>query len=161
MLPDGTYCLAPPPPGIDVATYYNALPAGVTVSSTTGVATVPPPPGTTPPPPPDTTDSSSGLTSTTTSTRYHIILQIGLFGGGVFFLHSNTKYLVVALLLVMPQSHWHYQHSFDYLVSLWSLILCVVILFNFCEVFASWKISSYFNCIMRPGNKPLFHVFFC
>ncbi|XP_031448591.1 splicing factor, suppressor of white-apricot homolog isoform X5 [Phasianus colchicus] len=68
MLPDGTYCLAPPPPGIDVATYYNALPAGVTVSSTTGVGTVPPPPGTTPPPPPDTTDSSSGLTSTTTST---------------------------------------------------------------------------------------------
>ncbi|KFP97217.1 Splicing factor, suppressor of white-apricot, partial [Haliaeetus albicilla] len=68
MLPDGTYCLAPPPPGIDVATYYNALPAGVTVSSATGVATVPPPPGTTPPPPPETTDSSSGLTSTTTST---------------------------------------------------------------------------------------------
>ncbi|XP_009995940.1 PREDICTED: splicing factor, suppressor of white-apricot homolog isoform X2 [Chaetura pelagica] len=68
MLPDGTYCLAPPPPGIDVATYYSALPAGVTVSSTTGVATVPPPPGTTPPPPPETTDSSSGLTSTTTST---------------------------------------------------------------------------------------------
>ncbi|XP_025951110.1 splicing factor, suppressor of white-apricot homolog isoform X3 [Dromaius novaehollandiae] len=67
MLPDGTYCLAPPPPGIDVATYYNALPAGVTVSSATGVATVPPPPGTTPPPPPDTTDSSSVLTSTTTS----------------------------------------------------------------------------------------------
>ncbi|XP_053938112.1 splicing factor, suppressor of white-apricot homolog isoform X3 [Cuculus canorus] len=69
MLPDGTYCLAPPPPGIDVATYYSALPAGVTVSSSTGVATVSPPPGTTPPPPPDTTtDSSSGLTSTTTST---------------------------------------------------------------------------------------------
>ncbi|XP_075290622.1 splicing factor, suppressor of white-apricot homolog isoform X3 [Opisthocomus hoazin] len=68
MLPDGTYCLAPPPPGIDVATYYSALPAGVTVSSTTGVATVPPPPGTTPPPPPDTTESSSALTSTTTST---------------------------------------------------------------------------------------------
>ncbi|NWV62122.1 SFSWA protein, partial [Malurus elegans] len=67
MLPDGTYCLAPPPPGIDVAAYYNALPAGVTVSSATGVATVPPPPGTTPPPPPDTTDSASGLTSTTTS----------------------------------------------------------------------------------------------
>ncbi|XP_030438968.1 splicing factor, suppressor of white-apricot homolog isoform X7 [Gopherus evgoodei] len=65
MLPDGTYCLAPPPPGIDVATYYSALPAGMTVSSTTGVTSVPPPPGTTPPPPPDTTDSSSGLTSTT------------------------------------------------------------------------------------------------
>ncbi|XP_024061515.1 splicing factor, suppressor of white-apricot homolog isoform X3 [Terrapene carolina triunguis] len=67
MLPDGTYCLAPPPPGIDVATYYSALPAGMTVSSTTGVTSVtsvPPPPGTTPPPPPDTTDSNSGLKST-------------------------------------------------------------------------------------------------
>ncbi|KAJ7309719.1 hypothetical protein JRQ81_007781 [Phrynocephalus forsythii] len=52
MLPDGSYCLAPPPPGVDMATYYSALPAGVTVSSTTGVATItaPPPPGTTPPP---------------------------------------------------------------------------------------------------------------
>ncbi|XP_065707352.1 splicing factor, suppressor of white-apricot homolog isoform X1 [Patagioenas fasciata] len=68
MLPDGTYCLAPPPPGIDVATYYSALPAGVTVSSAPGVATVPPPPGTTPPPPPDASDSSTSLTPTTTST---------------------------------------------------------------------------------------------
>ncbi|XP_019394520.1 PREDICTED: splicing factor, suppressor of white-apricot homolog isoform X5 [Crocodylus porosus] len=66
MLPDGTYCLAPPPPGIDVATYYSALPAGVTVSSTTGVATIPPPPGTTPPPPPDAAEADSGLTSGTT-----------------------------------------------------------------------------------------------
>ncbi|XP_043924698.1 splicing factor, suppressor of white-apricot homolog isoform X2 [Protopterus annectens] len=39
MLPDGTYCLAAPPPGMDVATYYNALPAGMTVAATTGVAT--------------------------------------------------------------------------------------------------------------------------
>ncbi|GAB1290218.1 Splicing factor, suppressor of white-apricot homolog [Apodemus speciosus] len=69
MLPDGTYCLAPPPPGIDVATYYSTLPAGVTVSSSPGVTTtVPPPPGTTPPPPPTTADSSSGVTSTTTTT---------------------------------------------------------------------------------------------
>ncbi|XP_028904446.1 splicing factor, suppressor of white-apricot homolog isoform X3 [Ornithorhynchus anatinus] len=68
MLPDGTYCLAPPPPGIDVATYYSALPAGVTVSSTTGVTTAPPPPGTTPPPPPTTTESSSGVTTSTSST---------------------------------------------------------------------------------------------
>ncbi|KYO39566.1 splicing factor, suppressor of white-apricot-like protein isoform C [Alligator mississippiensis] len=67
MLPDGTYCFAPPPPGIDVATYYSALPAGVTVSSTTGVATIPPPPGTTPPPPPDAAEADSGLTSSTTS----------------------------------------------------------------------------------------------
>ncbi|XP_015858241.1 splicing factor, suppressor of white-apricot homolog isoform X2 [Peromyscus maniculatus bairdii] len=69
MLPDGTYCLAPPPPGIDVATYYSTLPAGVTVSSSPGVTTtVPPPPGTTPPPPPTTAETSSGVTSTTTTT---------------------------------------------------------------------------------------------
>ncbi|XP_054853049.1 splicing factor, suppressor of white-apricot homolog isoform X2 [Eublepharis macularius] len=70
MLPDGTYCLAPPPPGIDVATYYSALPAGVTVSSTTGVATItaPPPPGTTPPPLSEAADDSSGVMPATTST---------------------------------------------------------------------------------------------
>ncbi|XP_008572846.1 PREDICTED: splicing factor, suppressor of white-apricot homolog isoform X4 [Galeopterus variegatus] len=69
MLPDGTYCLAPPPPGIDVATYYSTLPAGVTVSSSPGATTTaPPPPGTTPPPPPTTAESSSGATSTTTTT---------------------------------------------------------------------------------------------
>ncbi|XP_016001477.2 splicing factor, suppressor of white-apricot homolog isoform X1 [Rousettus aegyptiacus] len=69
MLPDGTYCLAPPPPGVDVATYYSTLPAGVAVSSTSGVAaTAPPPPGTTPPPPPTTAETSSGVTTTTTIT---------------------------------------------------------------------------------------------
>ncbi|XP_077164595.1 splicing factor, suppressor of white-apricot homolog isoform X2 [Paroedura picta] len=69
MLPDGTYCLAPPPPGIDVATYYSALPAGVTVSSTTGVATItaPPPPGTTPPPPSEAAEDSGGAVAATTS----------------------------------------------------------------------------------------------
>lgn len=70
VLPDGTYCLAPPPPGVDVATYYGALPAGVAVPSSAGVtAAAPPPPGTTPPPPPTTAESSSGVTSTIT-TRY-------------------------------------------------------------------------------------------
>ncbi|XP_059974453.1 splicing factor, suppressor of white-apricot homolog isoform X4 [Mesoplodon densirostris] len=69
MLPDGTYCLAPPPPGVDVATYYSTLPAGVAVSGSTGVtATAPPPPGTTPPPPPSTAETSSGVTSTTITT---------------------------------------------------------------------------------------------
>ncbi|XP_026543347.1 splicing factor, suppressor of white-apricot homolog [Notechis scutatus] len=71
MLPDGTYCLAPPPPGIDMATYYSALPAGVTVSSTTGVATItaPPPPGTTPPPSSleASEDTSGALPGTSTS----------------------------------------------------------------------------------------------
>lgn len=70
MLPDGTYCLAPPPPGIDVATYYSALPAGVTVSSTTGIATItaPPPPGTTPPPSSEAAEDASGVIPATTST---------------------------------------------------------------------------------------------
>ncbi|XP_044099494.1 splicing factor, suppressor of white-apricot homolog isoform X2 [Neovison vison] len=68
MLPDGTYCLAPPPPGVDVATYYSTLPAGVAVPSSTGVTTTaPPPPGTTPPPPPTTAETSSGVTSTITT----------------------------------------------------------------------------------------------
>ncbi|XP_030715801.1 splicing factor, suppressor of white-apricot homolog isoform X3 [Globicephala melas] len=69
VLPDGTYCLAPPPPGVDAATYYSALPAGVAVSGSAGVtATAPPPPGTTPPPPPSTAETSSGVTSTTITT---------------------------------------------------------------------------------------------
>ncbi|XP_068418653.1 splicing factor, suppressor of white-apricot homolog isoform X3 [Eschrichtius robustus] len=69
MLPDGTYCLAPPPPGVDAATYYSTLPAGVAVSGSAGVtATAPPPPGTTPPPPPSTAETSSGVTSTTITT---------------------------------------------------------------------------------------------
>ncbi|KAM8817868.1 splicing factor, suppressor of white-apricot homolog isoform 3-T3 [Rhynchonycteris naso] len=69
MLPDGTYCLAPPPPGVDVATYYSTLPATVAVSNTSGVtATAPPPPGTTPPPPPTTAETSSTATSTTITT---------------------------------------------------------------------------------------------
>uniref|UniRef100_A0A4X1UPS4 Splicing factor SWAP n=1 Tax=Sus scrofa TaxID=9823 RepID=A0A4X1UPS4_PIG len=74
MLPDGTYCLAPPPPGVDVATYYSTLPAGVAVSSSAGVtATAPPPPGTTPPPPPTTAETSSGVTSTTITTRFEFL----------------------------------------------------------------------------------------
>ncbi|XP_053135732.1 splicing factor, suppressor of white-apricot homolog isoform X2 [Hemicordylus capensis] len=69
MLPDGTYCLAPPPPGIDVATYYSALPAGVTVSSASGVMTItaPPPPGTTPPPPSEAPDDAGRTVPATTS----------------------------------------------------------------------------------------------
>uniref|UniRef100_G3Q0D5 Splicing factor, suppressor of white-apricot homolog n=1 Tax=Gasterosteus aculeatus aculeatus TaxID=481459 RepID=G3Q0D5_GASAC len=29
MLPDGTFCLAPPPPGIDASAYYSSMPPGV------------------------------------------------------------------------------------------------------------------------------------
>ncbi|KAM9330872.1 splicing factor, suppressor of white-apricot homolog [Gastrophryne carolinensis] len=31
MLPDGTYCLAPPPPGMDASTCYNSLPTGESI----------------------------------------------------------------------------------------------------------------------------------
>ncbi|KAL0965410.1 hypothetical protein UPYG_G00280900 [Umbra pygmaea] len=53
MLPDGTYCLAPPPPGIDANAYYSSLPSGSMIAppSSSGA---PPPPGTTPPPEPST-----------------------------------------------------------------------------------------------------------
>ncbi|XP_062868266.1 splicing factor, suppressor of white-apricot homolog [Trichomycterus rosablanca] len=50
MLPDGTYCLAPPPPGIDPGSYYNSMPAGMMPAHSAHIA--PPPPGTTPPPDP-------------------------------------------------------------------------------------------------------------
>lgn len=48
MLPDGTYCLAPPPPGIDASAYYGAMPTGMMPAQS--ASGVPPPPGTTPPP---------------------------------------------------------------------------------------------------------------
>lgn len=32
MLPDGTFCLAPPPPGIEATSYYNTVPSAVTAT---------------------------------------------------------------------------------------------------------------------------------
>lgn len=29
MLPDGSFCLAPPPPGVDATSYYNSMPSAV------------------------------------------------------------------------------------------------------------------------------------
>lgn len=57
MLPDGTYCLAPPPPGIDASTYYSSMPAGMIPAHSASPA--PPPPGTTPPPDSTLTDQSA------------------------------------------------------------------------------------------------------
>ncbi|XP_071206826.1 splicing factor, suppressor of white-apricot homolog isoform X2 [Salvelinus alpinus] len=54
MLPDGTYCLAPPPPGIDANAYYSSLPSGSMLAAPS-YSGAPPPPGTTPPPPPEPT----------------------------------------------------------------------------------------------------------
>lgn len=46
MLPDGTYCLAPPPPGIDASVYYTSMSASTV--PTPSVSAPPPPPGTVP-----------------------------------------------------------------------------------------------------------------
>ncbi|KAL1253179.1 hypothetical protein QQF64_017872, partial [Cirrhinus molitorella] len=53
MLPDGTYCLAPPPPGIDASPYYTSMPTGM----------MPAPPASAPPPPPGTTPSLDPATA--------------------------------------------------------------------------------------------------
>lgn len=49
MLPDGTFCLAPPPPGIDASSYYNNIPSAVMAPTTSSGAL--PHVGTTPTPP--------------------------------------------------------------------------------------------------------------
>lgn len=49
MLPDGTFCLAPPPPGIDASSYYTNMPSGV--MATPGSAGAGPNLGATPTPP--------------------------------------------------------------------------------------------------------------
>ena len=49
MLPDGTFCLAPPPPGIDASSYYNSIPSAVMAPPTSSEAL--PNLGTTPTPP--------------------------------------------------------------------------------------------------------------
>lgn len=49
MLPDGTFCLAPPPPGIDASSYYNSIPSAVMAPPTSSGAL--PNVGTTPTPP--------------------------------------------------------------------------------------------------------------
>ncbi|XP_057674797.1 splicing factor, suppressor of white-apricot homolog [Corythoichthys intestinalis] len=37
MLPDGTYCVAPPPPGVDATSYYSSVPsAGITSTTVSG-----------------------------------------------------------------------------------------------------------------------------
>ncbi|XP_070845056.1 splicing factor, suppressor of white-apricot homolog [Chaetodon trifascialis] len=62
MLPDGTFCLAPPPPGIDTSTYYNNMPSAVMATSTSSgalpnVGTTPSPSETTAMAPPATATS--------------------------------------------------------------------------------------------------------
>lgn len=142
MLPDGTYCLAPPPPGIDVATYYSALPAGVTVSSAPGVATVPPPPGTTPPPPPDASDSSTGLTPTTTSTRYRWHIGLLVWRG----LAPALQYEIFSKAFIIGDSSGASARVST--VWLWwphcGLWYCTwLLLLGYYEVFAWWKIKLF------------------
>ncbi|XP_034048999.1 splicing factor, suppressor of white-apricot homolog isoform X2 [Thalassophryne amazonica] len=37
MLPDGTYCLAPPPPGVDASSYYSSVPSAVVAPTSSEV----------------------------------------------------------------------------------------------------------------------------
>lgn len=63
MLPDGTFCLAPPPSGIDASSYYNNMPSAVMAAppSSSGVlsnlGTTPTPPEAVTMTPPDTATS--------------------------------------------------------------------------------------------------------
>ncbi|XP_033831865.1 splicing factor, suppressor of white-apricot homolog [Periophthalmus magnuspinnatus] len=41
MLPDGTFCLAPPPPGIDATAYYSSVPAAAVAPPTTSTPALP------------------------------------------------------------------------------------------------------------------------
>ncbi|XP_030004948.1 splicing factor, suppressor of white-apricot homolog isoform X2 [Sphaeramia orbicularis] len=41
MLPDGTFCLAPPPPGIDATSYYNNMPSAVMAPPATSSGALP------------------------------------------------------------------------------------------------------------------------
>ncbi|XP_023258776.1 splicing factor, suppressor of white-apricot homolog, partial [Seriola lalandi dorsalis] len=41
MLPDGTFCLAPPPPGIEATSYYNNMPSAVMAAPPTSSAALP------------------------------------------------------------------------------------------------------------------------
>ncbi|XP_078410679.1 splicing factor, suppressor of white-apricot homolog isoform X4 [Cetorhinus maximus] len=65
MMPDGTYCLTPPPPGMEVSGYYSALPSEMAVPTTTGTS-VTPSSGTTPPPHSEGDNSNIQVPSTTT-----------------------------------------------------------------------------------------------
>ncbi|XP_067862291.1 splicing factor, suppressor of white-apricot homolog isoform X2 [Heptranchias perlo] len=75
MMPDGTYCLTPPPPGMEVAGYYSNLPSEIAVPTTTGVS-VPPPPGTTPPPPPEGDSGNIQVPSTTTTVSAPTVVPV-------------------------------------------------------------------------------------
>lgn len=76
MLPDGTFCLAPPPPGIDATSYYNNMPSAVMAaptSSSSNVGTTPTPSETVTMAPPGTAPSqitSSVASANALETRY-------------------------------------------------------------------------------------------
>ncbi|XP_029300208.1 LOW QUALITY PROTEIN: splicing factor, suppressor of white-apricot homolog [Cottoperca gobio] len=76
MLPDGTFCLAPPPPGIDASSYYNSIPSAVISSphcSSEALPTpTPPETATTPPataPSQLTSPAAPAATSSTPATQ--------------------------------------------------------------------------------------------
>ncbi|XP_067910693.1 splicing factor, suppressor of white-apricot homolog isoform X2 [Heterodontus francisci] len=75
MMPDGTYCLTPPPPGMEVSGYYSTLPSEMAIPTTTG-ASVPPPPGTTSPPLSEGDSSNIQVPSTTTTVSAPTVVPV-------------------------------------------------------------------------------------
>lgn len=67
MLPDGTYCLAPPPPEIDASACYSPIPAVENMQSTTEAA-MPSPPSTIIPPL-NSADSTNSITTSLGAAR--------------------------------------------------------------------------------------------
>ena len=68
MLPDGSFCLAPPPPGIDATSYYNNVPSAVMAPSANPPSEALPHTGTThTPTPAETVAVASSATATATA----------------------------------------------------------------------------------------------
>ncbi|KAM4810390.1 splicing factor, suppressor of white-apricot homolog isoform 2-T2 [Rhinophrynus dorsalis] len=71
MLPDGTYCLAPPPPGMDVNNCYSSVPAGGIAQNATA-----PQSSTSPPPSITSSDPNSKVTADTSSSTLTPVVAI-------------------------------------------------------------------------------------
>lgn len=63
MLPDGTYCMAPPPPGVDANSYYSNSVSSATVTAPSTAAGVLPNAGTTVAPPETVTPTPQSTAS--------------------------------------------------------------------------------------------------
>lgn len=84
MLPDGAYCLAPPPPGVDSTSFYNGMASGLSAAPPSSGVGSDPAPTTTPPQPssvaPAAADSSHLSTCSAPTVRADASLSCKLEG---------------------------------------------------------------------------------